>query len=64
MPICKEELLTEGLEHPLFLRLWLPDGQACGLVQLCHGMATPASPARRWAILPRRTAGRCWCGTR
>ena len=39
MPICKEELLTEGLEHPLFLRLWLPDGQARGLVQLCHGMA-------------------------
>lgn len=39
MPICKEELLEDGLAHPLFVRLWLPDDGARGLVQLCHGMA-------------------------
>ena len=39
MSIYKEEMMTEGLGHPLFVREWLPEGDIRGLVQLCHGMA-------------------------
>ena len=39
MATYKEEMMTEGLGHPLFVREWLPEGDIRGLVQLCHGMA-------------------------
>ncbi len=37
--IYKEELLKDGLDHPLFVRQWLPEGEVRGLVQILHGMA-------------------------
>lgn len=34
-----ETLLSDGLDHPLFVRTWLPDGEIRGMVQILHGMA-------------------------
>lgn len=37
--IYTEALWTEGLDHPLYVRQWLPEGEIRGLVQILHGMA-------------------------
>ncbi len=39
MSVFTERYVVDGLEHPLFVREWLPEGEVRGLVQICHGMA-------------------------